>query len=168
MSGLADLVRFQIAHSAWALRQIIRHAKALPVEATARDLGIGPGSLRANVAHTIEAMLYFAENFAGREHVEPAEFAAESGSLDGLDRLLGRASASLRESMLGACAREQGASVPWPNAEGGSLPAAVAIAQVVDHPTLHRAQCVNMLRRLGVAPVPDLDPMTFRATGLPW
>lgn len=162
---LTALIRFQIDHSAWALRELISHARMLPPEKIEMDLGIGPGSLRENIAHTIECMFYFADNFAGLEYVETKEFAADSKSLDGLARLLDSAHAKLRLAMLRACERGFGEAVHWPNAESGSMPAAAAISQVFDHSTLHRAQCVNMLKRLGVTPVPDLDPMTYQATG---
>lgn len=159
---LTALIRFQIAHSAWALARLIEHARTLPTAKIEENLGIGPGSLRQNIAHTIECMFYFADNFAGLEYVEPKEFAADSKSLDGLSRLLDSAHAKLRLALLRACERGFGETVHWPNAESGTMPAAAAIAQVFDHATLHRAQCVNMLKRLGVNPVPDLDPMTYQ------
>jgi uncharacterized damage-inducible protein DinB len=161
---LGALVEFQIGHSAWALRELIACAGRLEAGAAERDLGIGPGSLRENLAHTIECMFFFADNFAGREYVEPREFAAWSGTVEGLGRLLTMAEGALRGAMAGALARG-GERVSWPNAPGGTLPAAAAVAQVFDHSTLHRAQCVNMLRRLGVVPVPDLDPLTYESLG---
>jgi uncharacterized damage-inducible protein DinB len=136
----------------------------LTPEQLEEDLGIGPGGLRENIAHTIEAMLYFAGNFAGVEWVERPWFQAEVKSVAGLRRLLGLAEAELAAPVLRACARGL-ASVRWPNADGGSLPLTVALAQAIDHATLHRTQAINILKRLGVRPVPDLDPMTFQATG---
>lgn len=165
--NLTDLIRFQVAHSAWALEQLIRHAQQLPEHKIEEDLGIGPGGLRANLAHTIECMFFFADNFAGRKYTEPPEFAAHSQSIPGLKTLLIDAEHKLKTSMLAACAQPE-SHVSWPNAESGTMPAAAAIAQVFDHSTLHRTQCINMLKRLGVRPVPDLDPMTFQAAALPW
>lgn len=161
---LTALIRFQIDHSAWALRELIAHARTLPAPKIEESLGIGPGSLRENIAHTIECMFFFADNFAGLEYVEPREFASDSQSLDGLARLLDSAHAKLRLALLRASERGFDETVHWPNAESGTMPAAAAVAQVFDHSTLHRAQCVNMLKRLGVMPVPDLDPMTYQST----
>lgn len=165
---IRHLIRFQAAHAAWALGELLRHAGTLPVERLDEDLGIGPGSLRENLAHTIECMFFFADNFGGRAYAEPADFREGSRSLAGLAGLLARADESLRAAMIGACEHGHGERVPWPNAEGGTMPAAAAISQVFDHSTLHRAQCVNILKRLGVRPVPDLDPMSFLAMGMPW
>lgn len=132
------------------------------------ELGIGPGSLRVNIAHTIEVMFFFADNFAGRAYVEPPHFAPQSATLAGLRSLLSEADTCLRAAILGASERGLGDRVHWPNAEQGSLPTEAAIAQVFDHAALHRTQCINMLKRLGVRPVPDLDPMSFQAAGVPW
>lgn len=165
---IADYARFEIEHGAWALRRLIDHARGLPAGAAERGMGIGPGSLRANIAHTIETMFFFADCFAGQVYAEPADFAGLSTTFDGLRALLDRAHAHLRESMLGAIARGLPAMVPWTGTDAGAMPAPAAMAQVFDHAALHRTQCVNMLKRLGVTPVPDLDPMTFVASGATW
>lgn len=165
---LVQLIRFQLAHSAWALGQLLDAAAALAPERLEEDLNIGPGPLRENIAHTIECMYFFADNFAGREYVERAGFASRARTITGLRAMLGEAQGELASAMLAAAERGFEARVHWPNADEKSLPTAAAIAQVFDHAALHRTQCINMLKRLGVRPVPDLDPMTFQSTGLPW
>ncbi len=156
-------LRFTLAHHEWAIARLLDECERLTAEQFDRDLGIGPGSLRINIAHTLEAMLFFADNFATREFVEPAGLASLGTTVTGLRTLLARASVSLRDSMMGAVEAGLGPRVHWPNAPGGSMSVAAAIAQVFDHAIAHRAQCVNMLKRLGVPP-PDLDPMTFEAS----
>lgn len=165
---MTEYVRFEIEHSAWALGRLIEHARGLRPEDIELDMNIGPGSLCANIAHTIEAMFFFADCFAGRTYTEPREFAELSRTLDGLSALLREAHAALREAMLLAFARGVPALVPWPGTDASEMPAAAAVAQVFDHASLHRTQCINMLKRLGVTPVPDLDPMTFVTTGNRW
>lgn len=166
--NLPDLIRFQLAHSSWALRELIAAAATLPPSRLEEDLNIGPGPLRANIAHTIEVMFFFADNFAGREYTEPPHFASQSQSLAGLRALLAEADDKLRSALLAALARGLGDRILWPNAPEKSLPTSTAIAQTFDHAALHRTQCINMLKRLGVQPVPDLDPMTFASTGAQW
>lgn len=164
---LADYARFSAAHSAWAIGRLLERSRALPAAKLEEDLGIGPGPLRATIAHTIEAMFFFADNFRGREYEERADFAALSSSLDGLGALLDRAAGELREALAGAVERGVPERLPWPSSERGWMSGAAALAQVFDHATAHRAQCVNMLKRLGVPP-PDLDPMSFEASGSGW
>jgi uncharacterized damage-inducible protein DinB len=166
--ALADTVRFSIAHSAWALARLLDHARGLTDEQFNRDLGIGPGSLRANIAHTLEAMFYFAGCFAERPYVEPHAFASDSLTVEGLSRLLGASRDSLQADMLGAIARGLSGPIAWESAPSGRAAPVVAIAQVFDHATLHRTQCIHILKRLGVSPLPDLDPLSFEASGLPW
>ncbi len=158
---LSDYVRFQIKHSCWAIEHLIMHAGRLPQDAIEQDMNIGPGSLRVNIAHTIEAMFFFADCFAGKTYEEPADFAQLSLTLKGLCTLQYRAHKNLEESMLSAIARGLPAMVPWTGTDIGEMPAAAALAQVFDHATLHRTRCINMLKRLGVQPLPDLDPMAF-------
>lgn len=145
---LAEHARFGIEHSAWALRVLLDHAGRLPAADIERDMNIGPGLLRANLAHTIEAMLFFADCFAGKTYTEPPDFAALSATPSGLRMLLDRAHAALRASMQGAIARGLPVMVPWTGTDAGTMPAAAALAQVFDHAALHRTQCINMLKRL--------------------
>lgn len=159
--SFSEYIRFEIDHGVWALGELIEHCRYLPPDAIERDLGIGPGGLRVNLAHTIEAMFFFADCFAGREYVEPADFAEKSGDLNGLEVLLQRAHRALLDGMLGGLRKGLPKSIQWRGTDAGSMSAAAAIAQVFDHATLHRTQCINMLKRLGVAPLPDLDPMSF-------
>jgi uncharacterized damage-inducible protein DinB len=163
-----DLIRFHLAHSTWALSQLLDAAATLPAARLEQDLDIGPGPLRKNFAHTIECMYFFADNFAGRAYAERPGLAERACTLAGLRLMLVEAHGELKSAMLTAGERGLQATVLWPNAESKTLPTAAAIAQVFDHAALHRTQCINMLKRLGVRPVPDLDPMSFQATGLPW
>ena len=163
-----DLLRFHLAHSTWAIHQLLDAAATLPAAKLEEDLNIGPGPLRENLAHTIECMFFFADNFAGRDYVKPPDFAARSNSVESLRGLLDEATDRLTTALLAASDSGLGDRIPWPNAPEKSLPTAVAIAQTFDHAALHRTQCINMLKRLGVRPVPDLDPMSFAAAGIPW
>lgn len=162
---LEDAITFSLAHAHWGLRSLIDAARPLPPAALEQDLGIGPGGLRANLAHTIECVFFFAANLSGRHYEHPPEgFEARSATLDGLSSLLEQAQGELDAALRDYTARGCPDTVPWPNAPTGSLPAPAALAQIVDHAALHRTQAINILKRLGVSPLPDLDPMSFQAT----
>jgi uncharacterized damage-inducible protein DinB len=164
---LEDSIRFSLAHSHWALLSLIDAARDLSTEQLELDLNIGPGGVRTNIAHTIECMFFFADNFAGRDYAEPTDFQSLSSTLGGLRALLARAQRNLESALL-AFAQLPADHVFWPNADAGSIPAATALAQVFDHAALHRAQCIHLLKRHGALPPPDLDPLTFASTGQPW
>jgi uncharacterized damage-inducible protein DinB len=165
--NLADSVRFSITHSFWAITRLLADARRLTEAQLNQDLGIGPGSFRVNIAHTLEAAFFFADCFAGRDCAERPGFGPESGTIDGLARLAEQARRDLSDAMLGAIGRGLPARLVWASSDSGYASAAAAIAQVFDHSTLHRTQCIHILKRLGVSPLPDLDPLSFEAAGLP-
>lgn len=162
----ASHLRFTLAHHAWAISRLLDECERLTPEQFEQDMSIGPGSLCVNIAHTIEAVFFFADNFAGREYVERTDFQAASATISGLRVLLARASEELRTAMLAATDRGLPDRIHWPSTPGRTMSAPAALAQVFDHAIAHRAQCINMLKRLGVPP-PDLDPMTFEEAGQP-
>lgn len=162
------LVETQIATSAWSVRQVIEACVALTPEQFNRPLGIGPPpqALQATLAHIIEAMFYFADNFAGREYQEPAHFAANQSTPQGLLGLLDEAERSMRDAIanfLAAVNDDFDAPVYWSGIER-NISAAVALAQVFDHATHHRVQCVHMLSKLGVNPLPKAYPLEWPGT----
>jgi uncharacterized damage-inducible protein DinB len=158
----AHFIQLQIDHNAWATRRVIDAARALPATDLERDMAIGPGSLRATLAHMIGAMFIFAANFDGKSLTLPADFDSRSRTLDGLTSLLDDASARLGQAFHGFLpGATETTQVRWPTAKRGTLPAFVAIAQVFDHGSHHRAQCKNMLKRLGVQSLPDIDPLSY-------
>jgi uncharacterized damage-inducible protein DinB len=44
---------------------------------------------------------------------------------------------------------------------------AAAIVHVTNHGMHHRAQCLHMLKRLGVSPLPELDEIYWQTLGEP-
>lgn len=157
-------IRFTLAHNTWAIERLLTECERLTPEQFDRDLGIGPGSLRLNIAHTVEVMLFFADTLAGRTYTQPPDLQSLSATVPGLRTILARAHAALAASLAHAADRGIPDPIPWPSAPRAEMPAAAALAQVFDHAIAHRAQCVNMLKRHGLA-APDLDPMTFAESG---
>lgn len=159
------LVAVQLDASAWGVRQVLEACRDLTPEQFNRehDIGPPPGSLQGTLAHIIEAMFYFADNFAGREYVEPPHFAAMQSTTAGLSQLLGEAEAAMRtsiEEFLRAARDDVDALVHWSGIKR-DIPASIALAQVFDHATHHRVQCMHMLKRLGVTPLPEAYPLAF-------
>lgn len=159
------LVEVQLVASAWSVRKVIEACGSLTHEQFNRPLGIGPPpqSLQGTLAHIIEAMFYFADNFAGREYQEPAHFAANQKTPAGLISLLDEATRLMRgavDEFLASVNDDFDAPVRWTGI-GRNISAALALAQVFDHATHHRVQCVNMLSKLGVDPLPEAYPLEW-------
>ena len=159
------LVETQIAANAWGVRRVIDACQSLPAEQFTRshDIGPPPGSLQGTLAHIIESMFYFADNFAGREYIEPPHFAALQRTPSGLRGLLSEAEAAMQTAIgdfLRASGEDFAAPVYWSGMKR-DIAAAVALAQVFDHATHHRVQCVYMLKKLGVTPLPETYPLAW-------
>ena len=163
-----QLVRTQLAHNTWATQTIIDRCFQLPQGDFIRVFKIGPGSLQATLEHVIECMFFFGDNFAGRykpsepfEYEPRPEIKAKSTTPAGLTELLAQADTELSTSgarFLSTASLD--APVYWPNFEK-HFAASHALAQVFDHGTHHRAQCLNMLRQLGIETTPEISPICW-------
>lgn len=156
------IVSMQLEHNVWSTRRLIEACRPLSRQQWEQNFDIGPGSLAATLSHIVETMAYFADCFAGKVYERRPDFAARASTPDTLLSLLDEAGRALDDAVESLVLRhaERG-SVMWRSAPGGKIPVPVALAQVFDHGTHHRAQCLNMLRRLGVEPLPRLDPIAF-------
>lgn len=154
-----DLLHAQLDHNTWATRQIIDACRAIDGDTFTRNFDIGPGSLQATIAHVIEAMLYFSATLRGDRYTQPAEFVQHAATADGLGKLLDDADRALHDAVATYLdehfTRDR---IPWPDSDR-TYPAATVLAQVFDHGTHHRAQCLNMLRQTGQVDLPALDPL---------
>lgn len=161
MPESADLVDTLLAHNAWATRRIIERCRGLKPAHFNMTLGIGPGSLRLTLAHLVETMFFFADCFAARPYLERDGFDERAQTPDGLLALLDEADAELRSAVAAfRNSRGEAAAVFWP---GAAVPVTfpVAIAQVADHGSHHRAQCLNMLRRHSALDGLEVHPLRF-------
>ena len=155
------LAQAQLEHGRWATDQLLVRCRALTEDEFRRSFDIGPGSLQATLAHVIEAMFYFADILSEKEYVERDGFQQEAATPDGLAVLLERADVELRNvlsSFFGSHSMSD--EVPW---SGAACPvtADVALAQVFDHGTHHRAQCIHMLHRLGKLNSLEVHPLRW-------
>ena len=83
-------------------------------------------------------------------------------SVDELIALLNQADADLRAAVALSHARGLGSVIQMQFAEKTyHFTRAGALVHALTHGTHHRAQCLNMLKRLGVEPLPRLDPIAF-------
>lgn len=160
---LAMLIEEQLGASVWALGRILDRCRSLTPEQFQRGLAIGPGSLAETLWHMIDAMFYFADGFAGRPYVDVA-LESRHDTPEALRALLDRAEDELRRSICTRLDRSPCAPVRFPSADA-EIPLITAIAQIFDHASYHRAQCIHQLKRLGaLEPSLELSPLD-RAVG---
>jgi uncharacterized damage-inducible protein DinB len=164
----ADPLDILLRHDAWATREVLRACTTLTDEQWHRRFEIGLGSLHDTLTHVIGAMRRWADRIDG----PPTELRP---SIEGDAR---RTPSELL-ALLDAFAVELAASAERARARGLGTEFAVTLAgqthrftlgaalvHVTTHGMHHRAQCLNMLRHLGVPGVsdrlPEIDPLDWQ------
>ena len=154
-----DLLDRLLAHDTWTTRRLLDLADGLTEEQLDRDFDLGHRSVRATLLHVVRNVEVWADLMAGAAVRENPESTPAGRSVAGLRARHERAAADLA-ALARSVAERQGWDERWidglddPPAEktyGG------AIAHVITHSMHHRAQLIHMLRRLGVAAVPEGD-----------
>jgi uncharacterized damage-inducible protein DinB len=139
-----------LAHNLWANRQLLEACARLTPEQFHQRFEMGPGSLHDTTTHILGAMRGWGDMLAGREQRPrlegtrrtPAELLA---LLDGIAADIAASAAA--HSLDGLVTGSRGGK-SYTFARGGVL------THVTTHGMHHRAQCLNMLRHLGVTPLP--------------
>jgi uncharacterized damage-inducible protein DinB len=142
-----------LSHDRWATAQLLEACAALSDEQFHRRFDIGPGSLHDTTTHIVGAMRRWGDMLAGRE---------QRPRLEGTRRSVAELQALSDEisSDFAATARKYPPEEIVSGTRDGrtyTFPRGVVITHVATHGMHHRAQCLNMLRQLGVQPLPASD-----------
>lgn len=166
-------VEILLATNRWATQNLIEACQDLPVEKFHQEFSLGPGSLHHTLLHILESMQHWADVLAGRE----VQFEEDPGqphprmlgsfgivyfgsALPDQQRtpqqllvLLNRIADDLENS---ARSHPVDALVTWRASEQSfSFARGGVLTHVTTHGMHHRAQCLNMLRHVGVDPLPS-------------
>lgn len=146
-----------LAHDRWATRQLLDACHRISDEQFHRRFDIGPGSLHDAITHILGAMQSWCDVLAGRERRPPlhgvTRSAAELGEI--LERLADELATHVRARPLAEMATWTRGGTSYQLTRGGVL------THVTTHGGHHRAQCLNMLRRLGVDPLPPVSVLEW-------
>lgn len=148
----SDPLKILLAHDRWATQQILSACSALTVEQFHQPFEMGPGSLHNTMTHLLGAMRGWTDMLAGREprprleqdgvRRTPADLLALHDQVAGAFNDI--ATAHPVDELVSAV---RGGKT-YTFSRGGVL------THVTTHGMHHRAQCLNMLRHLGVKPLP--------------
>lgn len=161
-----DPLEILLKHDHWGTRRLLEICATLTHEQFHRRFDIGPGSLHDTLAHVVGAMRRWADRIAGRLLRPSFDRPVRPGAVDAevklmtpaeLIAVLDEAAADLA-AVAAECRRPGGLGMDtvievsfgktvYRFTRGASL------VHVLTHGTHHRAQCLNMLKRLGE---PDL------------
>jgi uncharacterized damage-inducible protein DinB len=139
-----------IEHDRWATRNVIAACVLLTHEQFHQRFDIGPGSLHNTTTHILSALRGWGDLLAGR---------AEQPRFDGVERTPAELLALHDElaTDFGTTARKHSLEETVSRERGGkmySFTRGGVITHVATHGMHHRAQCLNMLRGVGVNPLP--------------
>jgi uncharacterized damage-inducible protein DinB len=177
MPRTSDPLSALLAHNRWATRVILERCRDLSDEQFRRPFPIGPGDhggLCAILTHIVGAMRRWADRISCRavrppiEPWRPGYQPCSPYTPDELLSLLDEAHADLT-AVIAEVLRQPGAlerdvTLTFPTSGGTnsvSFTAGAAIASAAVHGHYHRAQCMNILRQLGV-PGASLDVVDWQ------
>jgi uncharacterized damage-inducible protein DinB len=172
----SDPLELLLMHNAWATREVLKMCIRLDDEQWRRRFDIGPGSLHDTLTHIIGAMLGWADRIDGAARMQRPSIEKGEGGGEGMPRrtaaellvLLESAEADLSASAARARARGLGTVEEMKFGEKVyHFTLGAMLVHVTTHGMHHRAQCLNMLRRLNVPGIsdqlPDLDVLEWQA-----
>ena len=147
------LLQTLLAHDRWATLQVLDACDALTPEDFHRRFDIGPGSLHDTLTHIVSATRAWTETLTGSE---PRPRPDADGQRRTSAQIRALFEDAWRELASEATRRPRDERTTRRLRDGRTLQLtrAAVLAQVLTHGTHHRAQCLNMLRRLGVTPLP--------------
>jgi len=154
-----------LAHDRWATRQIFTACLPLTEEQFHKPFEMGMGSLHNNATHLLTAVRGWTNNLRGGNHPlpkidgnlrrTPAEMLAM------LDEVSDAFAAEAKSKPLDDTLTVVRDNTPYTFTRG------IAITHVMQHAMHHRAQCLNMLRHVGVKPLPWSSVLEWMRSGSP-
>jgi uncharacterized damage-inducible protein DinB len=148
-----DPLTILLAHDRWATGQILDACAGLTPEQFHRRFDMGPGSLHHTLTHVIGAMRTWTQTLAEVELLPRLETDGQRRPPEALRPLLDQA---CDELLAQAHRRPLDERVIRRLRDGRTieLTRGVVLTHVTTHGMHHRAQCLNMLKQLGISPLP--------------
>ncbi len=160
----SDPLLIQLSHDRWATAQTIDACRALSDDQLHQRFDIGLGSLHDTLLHITIATRIWTDLLNGQP-LGPYPEDEQRHSADGLSSMHETASDALRDAVVG-----QPLDEVFSREAGGRtyvMTRGAILTHVTTHAVHHRAQCVNILRRLGVGELPKTSVSGWSFTDQP-
>jgi uncharacterized damage-inducible protein DinB len=160
----SDPLEILLLHDRWATGQILDACGGLSVDQFHRRFEIGPGSLHDALTHIVGAMRAWTETLAGVEGRPRLEGDGERRTVEQLRVLYAEAWEAFAFE---ARRRPVEEMVTRRTRDGRSIEMTrgAVVVHVATHGVHHRAQCLNMLRGLGVRELPGVGVVDWSWMG---
>ena len=157
----SDPLQILMAHGRWATRNILNACTPLTAEQFNQRFEMGPGSLHDTLTHMLSATRRWTDLLASRE---------EGAKLDGTPRTPAELLTLLDEieDDFDAAANAHPVQELVSREREGktyTFTRGAVLTHVTTHTMHHRAQCLNMLRHLGIAPLPRSSVLEWMVAG---
>jgi uncharacterized damage-inducible protein DinB len=141
-----------LQHDKWATQQLLLSCEKLSDDQFRQKFDIGPGSLAATITHIIGAIRAWTDTLAQRPQRPRPEQSGIAYSAGQLMQLLDES----EDELIAISKTHPLDEIVKRTREGReySYTRGAVITHVTTHGMHHRAQCLNMLRHLGVKPLP--------------
>src|SRR4051812_34673532 len=140
-----------LAHDRWATRQMLEACSKLTHEQFHKRFEMGPGSLHDTTTHMLGAMRAWTQILMGEQpgpRLETGGPRTPAELLQLLEQCADAFAAEVRRLPLDQTVTRTRDGKTYTFTRGAVL------VQVTTHAMHHRAQCLNMLRHVGVSPLP--------------
>ncbi len=148
----SDPLKILLSHDRWATRLILEACKTLTSEQFHQRFEMGPGSLHDTISHMLAALRTWRQTLSGQA---PGPRIDQDGQRRTPVELLALHEAICGE--LGAEAHRRPLDELVTRVRNGvshQFTRGAVLTHMATHSMHHRAQCLNMMRRLGVKPLP--------------
>lgn len=156
----SDPIQVLLAHDRWATSALLEACATLDREQFHRRFDMGPGSLHDTITHMLGAIRGWTDLVAGREQRPPLEQRERTPEeLTALHK-------TFADDLEASAAKRKPDEI-LSGSRGGrtySFTCGGVLVHVTTHGVHHRAQCVNMLRQLGVEPLPPNSVVEWMLT----
>src|SRR4051812_43657275 len=145
MPQVSDPFELLLTHNHWANKEMLEACRALSAEQFHRKFEMGPGSLHDTLLHMFEAVGMWCDRMTGRA---PRGFTKDARTIDELLALNEKNNAEFNTII-----RSVPLSTAFQTTRMGktfTFTHGVVVTHVMTHGMHHRAQCLNMLRHVGV------------------
>ena len=152
-----------LAHNEWATRNILIACEPLTPEQFHRRFEMGPGSLHDTATHLLGSTRGWADMLAGREERPRLESTQQQRTTAELLALFDEIFTDFA-----AIAKAHPLEEPVTRSRGGksyTFTRGGVLTHVTTHAMHHRAQCLNMLRHVGVNPLPKSSVLEWMIAG---
>jgi uncharacterized damage-inducible protein DinB len=166
-----------LGHNRWANRVLLERCATLAPEQFHQKFDIGPGTLHDTLSHVIGAMFRWSDRIEGVELRPSIEGRTPGDHLSPMTRRLPIDLITLNDDAAFGFARvvkkmkegqHLGETRTWQlGPDTYQFTVAAAIIHVTNHGMHHRAQCMNMFKRLGQSINADLDELEWQVAGEP-